>query len=347
MASVYKSLSRTPNGQPPADHSSSGSSSPSPPPEAAATTASPIPQNDSSKTISPTTHPSPYPRHRLLILPSRGITHRHRHLLTDLHALLPHSRRDAKLDTKSRLGTLNEVAELYNCDRIMFFEARKGKDLYVWMAAAPNGPCVKFGGVNVHTMEELHFTGNCLKGSRPVLSFDKQFESAPHLRLIKELFTQVFGVPKGARKTKPFVDHVMGFTIADGKIWVRVYQIGETEEGTAKPTQSTETGKDVKPAVAKKSGETKLGLVEIGPRFVLTPIVILEGSFGGPVIYENKEYVSPNQIRSDLRLRKAGRYAQRSEAGVERKAKRGDLGLRSHGGRRKVKSALDESVLFA
>jgi len=27
----------------------------------------------------------------------------------------------------------------------------------------------------VHTMEELHFTGNALKGSRPLLSFDATF----------------------------------------------------------------------------------------------------------------------------------------------------------------------------
>ena len=38
---------------------------------------------------------------------------------------------------------LNELAELYNCNNVMFFEARKGKDLYVWMSKAPNGPTVK------------------------------------------------------------------------------------------------------------------------------------------------------------------------------------------------------------
>ena len=92
--------------------------------------------------------------------------------------------------------------------------------------------------------------------------------------------------------------------------------------------------------------DTKLSLVEIGPRFVLTPIVILEGSFGGPVIYENKEFVSPNQVRSELRLGKAGRYNRRSEQGLENKNKRGDLGLRTGVGERKV-DELDERVLFA
>jgi ribosome biogenesis protein BRX1 len=65
-------------------------------------------------------------------------------------------------------------------------------------------------------MDELNFTGNCLKGSRPILSFDAAFDTEPHLQLIKSLFTQIFGVPPGARKSKPFIDRVMGFSFADG-----------------------------------------------------------------------------------------------------------------------------------
>ena len=68
---------------------------------------------------------------------------RHRHLLNDLASLLPHSRRENKLDTKTKLYQLNELAELYNCNNVLFFEARKAKDLYIWMSKAPNGPTVK------------------------------------------------------------------------------------------------------------------------------------------------------------------------------------------------------------
>ena len=208
-------------------------------------------------------------------------------------------------------------------------------------------------------MSELHFPGNCLRGSRPILSFDATFTTAPHLLLIKELLTHTFSVPQGARKTKPFIDHVMGFTIADGKIWIRCFQISETAVSKSeKPTdagndenedpdadgkgKSTKTNAKVKGA---DRGETKISLVEIGPRFVLTPIVILESSFGGPVIYENKEFVSPNQIRSEIRQSKAGRYNRRAESGIESRAKRGDLGLRTGTG--KKKGELDDSVLFA
>ena len=196
-------------------------------------------------------------------------------------------------------------------------------------------------------MSELHFPGNCLKGSRPILSFDATFSSKPHLLLIKELLTHTFGVPQGARKTKPFIDHVMGFTIADGKIWIRCFQISET--AISKTDAVKDNGLDSvadKSTVSKKVGDTNISLVEIGPRFVLTPIVILESSFGGPVIYENKEFVSPNQIRSDLRTSKAGRYNRRSEQALEYRNKKRDMGLRTGVGERK-KDELDENVLFA
>ncbi|KAL8702437.1 MAG: hypothetical protein Q9201_004388 [Fulgogasparrea decipioides] len=284
-------------------------------------------------------------KQRVLILSSRGVTYRHRHLLNDLYALLPHSRKDAKLDTKTKLYQLNELADLYNCNNVLFFEARKGKDLYIWMSKAPNGPTVKCHMQNLHTTSELHFPGNCLRGSRPILSFDATFGSAPHLVLMKELLSHIFGVPKGARKTKPFVDHVMGFTIADGKIWIRCFEIRENAVSKSGVQAQAVDGGDKDLRVAGTKGETKVSLVEIGPRFLLTPIVILESSFGGPVIYENKEFVSPNQIRSELRLSKAGRYNQQSEQRIERKVKKGDLGLRT--GQERPIGELEDRVLFA
>lgn len=39
-------------------------------------------------------------------------------------------------------------------------------------------------------------------------------------------------------------------------------------------------------------------LVEVGPRACLMPIRIFAGSFGGPVLYENPAYVSPNKARN-------------------------------------------------
>jgi ribosome biogenesis protein BRX1 len=194
-------------------------------------------------------------------------------------------------------------------------------------------------------MEELNFTGNCLKGSRPILSFDAAFEKAAHLRVLKEVLTQSFGVPAGARKSKPFVDHVMGFTVVGDKVWVRCYQISETEASKTKAKKMDQQVDEQQIAVGER-GETNLSLVEIGPRFVMTPIVILEGSFGGPVIYENKEFVSPNQVRADLRRTKAGKYNRRAEGTLDRKVKKRNLGLRTGEGVREV-DELDDRVVFA
>lgn len=43
----------------------------------------------------------------------------------------------------------------------------------------------------VFTMGELKLTGNSLKGSRPLLSFDETFNAYPQYSLLKELFIQV------------------------------------------------------------------------------------------------------------------------------------------------------------
>jgi len=282
-------------------------------------------------------------KQRVLVLSSRGVTSRQRHLLNDLVSMLPHGRKDAKMDTKSKLFYLNEVAELYNCNNILFFEARKRQDLYMWMSKAPNGPCIKLHVQNLHTMEELHFTGNCLKGSRPILSFDPSFDSHPHTKVIKEMLIHIFGVPKAARKSKPFIDHVLSFTYTDGKVWFRNFQISESEASkTSAPAGDAEAEKHTKPSKKPPSLTTEISLVEIGPRFVMTPIVILEGSFGGPVIYENKEFVSPNAVRAELRRKKSQRYNERVKVEAGKAVKRVTLGLDTQ-----EKGELDDSVLFA
>ena len=94
-------------------------------------------------------------------------------------------------------------------------------------------------------MDELKMTGNCLKGSRGLLSFDKGFEQTEWGKLTKEVFThvsrpqpsyhchalicaQIFGVPPQARKAKPFIDHILTFSLIDDKIWFRNYQVCTT-----------------------------------------------------------------------------------------------------------------------
>lgn len=185
-------------------------------------------------------------------------------------------------------------------------------------------------------MAELGFGGNCLKGGRGVVVFDKSFDEgiadAQHLPLIREMLRGVFCVPsKGVRGMKPFVDRVIGIYGLDGKIWIRIYEIRENES-------ETKTTKDSNPTTEG------ISLIEVGPRLVLTPIIIQEGSFGGPIIYENKQFVSPNQLRSETRLSRAGKYASRRGGAEDLAVKRKSLGLNS--GSKRKRSALDNSQLF-
>ncbi|KAI0256874.1 ribosome biogenesis protein BRX1 [Lactifluus subvellereus] len=238
-------------------------------------------------------------KQRVLLLSSRGITHRMRHLMNDLEALLPHVKKDSKLDSKNHLHLLPELADLHSCNNALYFEARRHEDLYLWAAKTPNGPSVKLHVQNVHTMDELKMTGNCLKGSRGIVSFDAAFEETEWGRLTKELFTHIFGVPPQARRAKPFIDHILTFSIVDSKIWFRNFQIVEKD-----PLQP--------------NGPPEMSLVEIGPRFVLTPIRIFEGAFGGATVFANPEFVSPALVRSSRRKEKGDKYKERKLAQQER-----------------------------
>uniref|UniRef100_A0A8C4HBB1 Ribosome biogenesis protein BRX1 homolog n=1 Tax=Dicentrarchus labrax TaxID=13489 RepID=A0A8C4HBB1_DICLA len=219
-------------------------------------------------------------KERVLIFSSRGINFRTRHLMQDLRTMMPHSKADTKMDRKDKLFVVNEVCEIKNCNKCLFFEG--GKLIYIIVSSA------------VHTLAELKMTGNCLKGSRPLLSFDPKFDKEPHYALLKELFTQTFSTPRYHPKSQPFVDHVFTFTIADNRIWFRNYQIIEEDAS----------------------------LVEVGPRFVLNLIKVFQGSFGGPTLYENPDFQSPNMHRREIRLAAAARVREKQMVKEMQKMKR-------------------------
>ncbi|CAM6108815.1 unnamed protein product [Calypogeia fissa] len=247
-------------------------------------------------------------KEKTLILCSRRITYRYRHLMMDMTALLPHSKRDVKVQCKdNKAATLNELADLKGCTSCLLFECRKKKDLYMWISKAPSGPSAKFLVSGVHTMAELKLTGNHLKGSRPILTFSSVFDEQPHLQVLKELLLQVYCTPKDHRKSKPFFDHVLAFSVVDNHIWFRNYQIAPTQYGT-----------DNLNKIDKASLE-KMTLIEVGPRFCLNPIKIFSGSFGGQTLYENPFYVSPNLARSLEKKKKAGKYVKKVKAKQRRR----------------------------
>jgi ribosome biogenesis protein BRX1 len=65
-----------------------------------------------------------------------------------------------------------------------------------------------------------------------------------------------------------------------------------------------------------------VSLVEIGPRFVLNPIRVFSGSFGGPTLYQNPKYVSPNLARAERKMAHGNKYAHRVREEEARKAKK-------------------------
>ena len=100
------------------------------------------------------------------------------------------------------------------------------------------------------------------------------------------------------------------------QIWVRNYQILEESASTAKEAHSQK----------KLTGHSHAtSLIEIGPRFVLNPIRIFRGSFGGQTLHVNDEFVNPNIVRSMEKKEKGEKYAKRK--GAERKRKQRDEGI--------------------
>jgi len=150
-------------------------------------------------------------------------------------------------------------------------------------------------------MAELKLSGNHLKGSRPVLSFDATFDEQPHLQLLKEMFTHVFATPMRHHKSKPFFDHIICFTVADGRIWLRNYQVSPD------------------PAAGKKAAPDDVTLIEVGPRACFNPIKMLAGSFGGPVMYDNPAFVSPNAVRAAIKRKAQGKYGSKVDSRQQRK----------------------------
>jgi len=207
-------------------------------------------------------------------------------MLSNLIDLLPHSKTESKVERKQAREEIDQLCYERSCNNFVYFESRNHKvtDLYMWLGKSPSGPSFKFALTNIRTYDELKLTGNCLKYSRPFLSFDGSFDdpARPHLQLCKEIFAQVFNTPKNHPKSKPFIDHVYSFSLYEDKIYFRCYQVLNQEE-----KMFTETD-DI----------SKLLLIEIGPRFILNPIKAFGGTLGGEALWQNEKYVGASKLRS-------------------------------------------------
>ena len=57
------------------------------------------------------------------------------------------------------------MAEMKNCSKVLYFEGRKKKDLFLTVADVDEGPTIRFNVEGLSTMGELKFNGNALKVS--------------------------------------------------------------------------------------------------------------------------------------------------------------------------------------
>ena len=72
-------------------------------------------------------------------------------------------------------GLIREMAEMKNCSKVLYFEGRKKKDLFLTVADVEEGPTIRFNVEGLNTMGELKFSGNSLKVQKLYFVFCKSY----------------------------------------------------------------------------------------------------------------------------------------------------------------------------
>ena len=200
---------------------------------------------------------------------------------------------------------INELCEIKSCNGAPYLEARKHRDLYLWLARAPHAR-EPSSSHNVHTMESLprataraHAPAAAFDGLRsagPAAAAERPRRTAP----LRALLTATFGTPRppaqAVLRPRP------AFSRADGRVWVRHYQIAETDDGRAPPTSRP------RPPPATSSSRSA--------RLVLQPIRVFAGAFGGATLYANSAFVRPRAARGREAGGPPARRPQEREGGA-------------------------------
>lgn len=252
-------------------------------------------------------------RQKCLVLGGRNMTSKARHLLLDLRGLMPHSREHSKLGGGAQHHTLGpdlvDICQLHQCNSFLYIDPHRQDVNFMWLGQAPSGPSVKLQLSNIHTADEIRMAGNCLKYSRPLLHFDRAFETFPHLRIVKSLLHMCFNTPRYHPKSKPFIDHIISFFWLDNHIWVRNYQIvypsgGGGVAATAANTKTSASSSASLPLPSSSVKKDGASLLEIGPRFALEPVSIMNGCCQGKVLWRSSVARPPTEQRRDRKIRR-------------------------------------------
>jgi ribosome biogenesis protein BRX1 len=163
---------------------------------------------------------------------------------------------------------------------------------------------------------------------------------------------QIFGVPPGARKAKPFIDHILSFSMLDNKIWFRNFQVCASHGSSRLNTTHTEfklsidrrersppaqrpssndisgdrpplrphTNPNIRGRVQRRNGIFKSRCVFIP----CPPLHFFFAILSLTVIQSFAEFVSPAASRSAVRREKGEKYKIRKDAEAERMDRRED-----------------------
>ena len=198
-------------------------------------------------------------RQRVLLIGSKCLRKNEAQLLTELSSLLAHSKRDCRVEKRNSRSSIEESCQSRNCENFIYLEQRKNSsNLYI---GKNKGPTVKFQLCDFRTAEDQNFVGNCLRHSRPLLSFGSVFaKNSPHI-LLRNILVDIFNIPKNHPKAQPFFDKVFSFELVDNSIEFRVFQLSFTN-----------------------SGEQEL--IEIGPRMSLKLQLIFSELLSGECLFK-------------------------------------------------------------
>lgn len=82
-------------------------------------------------------------KQRTMVFSNRGVSPSQKHLMNDVRVLLPHSKREAKYDTRRHIKEINELCEMAGCNNCVYFEQQE-HNFFLWVARVPYGPSAKF-----------------------------------------------------------------------------------------------------------------------------------------------------------------------------------------------------------
>ncbi len=229
-------------------------------------------------------------KQRTLILSNKGTTERERGLLQNFLSLLPQSKRDGKLEKKNIADQIESCCDLQNTSNFIYLEKKK-RNTFLWVGKYPDGPTLKYQVDSCNHAKDKRFLGNCLKSSRPILSFDSSFQNSIVKKIEKNIWVDALNVPKNHPKSQPFIDKIYSFKHFNGKLEFRNFQISQKGEKA-----------------------TDIELFEIGPRMKLELVRIFEGVMRGKILYVNESYKKPSELRNNKNERIKKIHKQKLES---------------------------------